>query len=109
MFAWRRLRETGGQLPIADLVGELGCSNRHLVTRFREQIGLPPKTIGRLMRFRAAVSRLELDDGRRFAEIAQSCGYYDQAHLNREFRQLAGTSPGEFVARMLPDRMGVGV
>lgn len=50
---------------------------------------------------------LERNDGGRFAEIAQRCGYYDQAHMNREFRDLAGVAPGEFVARLLPDGFGV--
>lgn len=107
VWAWRRLRESGGRLPIARLTRELGCSNRHLVTRFREQLGPPPKTVARLMRFQRAVGLLSRDDGRRFAEIAQACGYYDQAHLNRDFRELGGTSPGEFVASRLPHGLGV--
>ncbi len=106
-WAWRRLRDSGGQLPIAVLTDELGCSDRHLVTRCREQLGLPPKTLARLFRFQRAVRLLERDDGRRFAEIAQACGYYDQAHLNRDFRELAGASPGELVASRLPDGLGV--
>jgi AraC-like DNA-binding protein len=106
-WAWGRLRETGGLIPIGQLAAELGCSHRHLVTRFREQLGPAPKTVARLVRFHRAVDRLGRDDGRRFAAIAQECGFYDQAHLNREFRQLAGTSPGEFVARLLPDGLGV--
>lgn len=105
--AWGRLRETGGRLPIAALAGELGCSTRHLAARFREQVGPPPKTVARLMRFQRAVALLGRDDGARFAEIAQACGYYDQPHMSREFRELAGASPGEFVARRLPDGLGV--
>jgi transcriptional regulator GlxA family with amidase domain len=77
------------------------------VARFREQIGPSPKTAARLVRFQRAVALLGCDDGQRFAEIAQECGYYDQAHLNREFRELAGATPGAFVARLLPDGLGV--
>ena len=43
----------------------------------------------------------------RFAEIAYECGYYDQAHLNRDFREFAGTTPGDYVRRLLPDGGGV--
>jgi AraC-like DNA-binding protein len=106
--AWQRLTETRGTLRIADLTRELGCSRRHLAARFAEQIGAPPKVAARLLRFQSAVSRLGHDDGRRFAEIAQDCGYYDQAHLNRDFRELGGTTPGEFVAKLLPAGFGVG-
>jgi AraC-like DNA-binding protein len=105
--AWSRLRDSGGRLPIAALARELGCSTRHLSARFREQIGPPPKTVARLMRFQRAVALLGRDDGRRFAEIAQACGYYDQPHMGREFQELAGTSPGEFVARLIPGGLGV--
>jgi AraC-like DNA-binding protein len=106
-WAWRRLRATGGLVPVGELARELGCSRRHLIGRFREQVGPAPKTAARLVRFQRTVRLLERHDGGRFAEIAQRCGYYDQAHMNREFRQLAGTAPGEFVARLLPDGLGV--
>jgi AraC-like DNA-binding protein len=106
-WAWRRIRATGGLLPIGELARELGCSRRHLIWRFREQVGPAPKTAARLVRFQRTVRLLERDGGGRFAEIAQCCGYYDQPHMNREFRELAGTVPGEFVARLLPDGLGV--
>jgi AraC-like DNA-binding protein len=105
--AWQRLAETGGRVRIGELAGELGCSRRHLAARFAEQIGPPPKVAARLLRFQSAVRRLGRDDGARFAEIAQDCGYYDQAHLNRDFRELGGTTPGDFVAKLLPEGFGV--
>jgi AraC-like DNA-binding protein len=106
-WAWRRLEETGGRLAVGALARELGCSRRHLGARFRDQVGLPPKTIARLLRFNRAVSLLRADGGPRWAEIAQECGYYDQPHFNREFRDLAGTSPGDFIASLLPGEAGV--
>lgn len=106
-WAWRRLCETGGRIEIRALSAELGCSNRHLVSRFHEQLGPSPKTVARLLRFQRAVGSLTAARGRRFAEIAQACGYYDQAHLNRDFRELAGISPSAFVASLLPDGIGV--
>ena len=107
--AWGRLKDTGGRLRIGALARELGCSRRHLAARFAEQIGPAPKTAARLIRFQRAVRALGHDDGSRFAEIALDCGYYDQAHLNRDFRELGGTTPGELVARMLPEGFGVAV
>lgn len=105
-FAWSRLAKTDGRVGIGALASELGCSRRHLVERFREQIGPAPKTAARIMRFSHAVRRLALDDGSRLAEIAGDCGYYDQAHLNRDFRGLAGTTPSEYLASRLPDGFG---
>ena len=51
--------------------------------------------------------RLRRDGGGRLAEIAHACGYYDQAHFNRDSRQFAGSTPSEFVTRLLPDGDGV--
>jgi AraC-like DNA-binding protein len=104
--AWRRLRETDGRLEIGELAAELRCSRRHLVSRFREHVGPPPKAVARIMRFRRVLRLLERD-GARLAEVAQDCGYYDQAHLNRDFRELAGTSPGGYAGSRLPDGVGV--
>ena len=106
-YAWARLSETGGRLRIGALARELGCSRRHLTARFAEQIGPPPKTTARLLRFQRALQRLGRDDGSRIAEIAQDCGYYDQAHLNRDFRELSGATPREVVASMLPEGFGI--
>jgi len=106
-WAWRRLRETGGTIGMGALARELRCSPRHLGGRFAEEVGLPPKTIARLVRFHRALALLERDDGARGAEVAQACGFYDQAHLNRDFRAFAGGPPSDVLARRLPEGFGV--
>ena len=105
--AWRRLVASHGGVSIAGLANELGWSRRHFGARFREHVGLAPKPAARVLRFRRAVELLERDDGARLAEIAQDCGYYDQAHFNRDFRAFAGSSPGDHLGRRLPDGGGV--
>jgi AraC-like DNA-binding protein len=54
-------------VEIGALAGELGCSRKHLIARFREQVGLPPKTIARILRFRGALSSLQNGNGDRLA------------------------------------------
>jgi AraC-like DNA-binding protein len=105
-WAWQRLRESDGRLAVSALAEEIGCSRRHLVAQLHEQLGLPPKTLARVLRFTRAVELLGRDDGARFGEIALDCGYYDQAHLNRDFRAFAGEAPTAFLARRLPDGAG---
>jgi AraC-like DNA-binding protein len=105
--AWSRLQASHGGVSIAGLANELGWSGRHFGERFREHVGLAPKPAARVLRFRRAVELIERDDGARLAAIAQHCGYYDQAHLNRDFRAFAGSSPSDHLGRRLPDSGGV--
>jgi len=97
-WAWRRLQRVAGRGAVAELAEEVGWSHRHLICRFREQIGLAPKAAARVLRFERAVGLLAAPGGPPWAELAVRCGYYDQAHLNREFRALAGCTPTELVA-----------
>jgi AraC-like DNA-binding protein len=106
-WAWRQMRATGGRVRVQALAAELGCSRRYLHSRFREQVGVGPKTAARLLRFEYVRARIEHEPAH-WADIAHAAGYADQSHLNREFRQFAGTTPGEFVARRIPDGGVVG-
>jgi AraC-like DNA-binding protein len=101
--AYARLVGTHGAVPVGVLAGELGWSRRHLAARFREDVGVSPKALARLLRFERA---LELLGERSLADVAYECGYYDQAHFNRDFREFAGATPGELLAARLPDGGG---
>jgi AraC-like DNA-binding protein len=106
-WAWHKLHQADGCLGIGALAAELGCSQKHLITQFHEQIGLPPKTLARILRFTHALRHLEHSKGVRWSEIALECGYYDQAHFIRDFRAFTGSAPGDFLARRLPDGWGI--
>ncbi|MFI6297013.1 helix-turn-helix domain-containing protein [Nonomuraea sp. NPDC050790] len=96
-WAWARLLESGGSVSAAALSEELGWSHRHLVARFHEEIGLAPKAAARLIRFERA--RNLLRSGVPPAQAAAACGYYDQAHMNRDFRLFCGETPGQIFPR----------
>ncbi len=93
-WAWQQLVASGGQVRIGRLARELGWSRKHQAERFAVEIGAPPKTVARILRF-ARTRRLILggNAGHDWAGLAIDCGYADQAHLIREFRTLAGASP----------------
>jgi AraC-like DNA-binding protein len=90
---WRLLVRSSGQLAIGDLAGELGFSRRHLTALAREQIGLPLKSVARIMRFQRALHLLKTAQRPAPSAIATRCGYVDQAHLNHDFRALADRTP----------------
>jgi AraC-like DNA-binding protein len=92
--AWQSIARKAGAIRIGRLADQLGWSRKHLVSRFREEIGLPPKTVARMMRFNRAMSMAGNPSS--WADIALVCGYADQAHLIREFVEFAGRSPTEW-------------
>lgn len=98
-WAWNQLLETNGELTIGTISTELGWSRKHLIAQFHEQIGLSPKIVARILRFRHAVRLLDRDNEMSWVQIAHESGYYDQAHLIRDFRQFTGSTPGEFLRR----------
>jgi AraC-like DNA-binding protein len=100
--AWGRLLAAGGQATVSDLAAETGWSERHLRSQFLAEIGLTPKAAGRVIRFdrarRQIQRRAQATDRWSLADLAADCGYYDQAHLDREFRALAGCPPTRWLA-----------
>lgn len=96
--AWRRLEATGGAVPVGALAEEVGWSRRHLAERFRTELGLAPKVAARVLRFDRARRLLTRPGGAPLAAVAATAGYYDQAHLTREWRELAGCSPAAWLA-----------
>jgi AraC-like DNA-binding protein len=102
-------------IRIADVVAEVGYSQRHVLELFRRWVGLPPKTYGRLRRFQQVLSWVtrtsDVSDAHAAAElrtappaepdwadVAASFGYFDQSHLIRDFNEFAGLTPRTYVA-----------
>ena len=110
-WAWHQLLASGGTLRVTDLAGETGWSGRYLSSRFRTEIGLTPKAAARVIRFdrarhlliRQAAAAAD-DGGYRLADLAAACGYFDQAHLAREFRALAGCPPSQWLTEEVSQR-----
>jgi AraC-like DNA-binding protein len=101
-YAWRRLLDLRGAVPVSSLAAETGWSTRHLSAQFRAEIGLSPKATARVFRFDHARRLLgraaTAGAGVRLADLAAAAGYYDQAHLAADFRSLAGCPPTQWLA-----------
>ena len=96
--AWRRIQGSAGAVGVGELADEVGWSRRHLTERFRAEVGLAPKAYARVVRFEHARRLLQVADRPGLATVAAEAGYYDQAHLTREFQELAGCSPTRWLA-----------
>ena len=85
---------SGGRLPIEALAEKMGIGFRKLDRRFNTRVGLPPKTLCRIIRFQRALKMIERENVRPdWVQIALECGYYDQPHFIKEFKAFAGTEP----------------
>jgi len=83
-----------GRVRLDPLRRATGLSVRQLERRFRCAVGLGPKSLARIVRFQEVLRRA--DGNEPWVEVALDCGYYDQAHLLRDFRDLAGAAPSRF-------------
>jgi transcriptional regulator GlxA family with amidase domain len=92
-----RIVESGGRVSVDRLATGAGISSRQLERRFLREIGIGPKLLGRIVRFQQVFRAVERLDSA-WASIAVECGYYDQAHLIRDFNQFAGQTPAVLLA-----------
>ena len=91
------IERSGGRVSVRDLVAQVGVGERRLERAFRERVGVSPKRLARILRFRGAY--VALARGRAQTEVALESGYSDQAHLLRDFRELAGAAPSRVLGQ----------
>ena len=88
-----RMFATNNNQPVRHVARELGLSQRRFIQMFSSHIGLAPKLFCRILRFQRArvlAERLETPD---WASLAVACGYFDQSHLIRDFKEFSGSTP----------------
>lgn len=95
VFAWHGSK---GTASVGDVSDRVGISVRQLERRFRVEVGLSPKRFSRLVRFQHALQALCDAEAGTWGRVAFRCGYADQAHLIRDFREFAGAAPSALVS-----------
>jgi AraC-like DNA-binding protein len=88
------LERSGGSAGVDDLARAAGFSARQFRRICLEKTGFTPKFLARVLRFRHAAA--SLDSAASAVDLALDSGYYDQAHLIRDFHEFAGRTPGAF-------------
>ena len=94
----RTLWHTAGPVRLSQLSRDAGMTERTLERRCAAAVGMTPRSYRRLARFLKSCARLRRGDGQSLAEVAQECGYFDQAHFTNDFREFAGLTPRQFLA-----------
>lgn len=96
--AWQLIRSGQGNVRISTIAGQLDCSQRTLHAKLNQEAGVGPKSLSRITRFNMARRLIHLRVMKKhqsptLAQIAAECGYFDEAHLLREWNGFTGTTP----------------
>ena len=94
--AVQQLQTAAGQLSVGQAAGLACLSERQFERRFSALVGVAPKELAGLLRFRAACAHLRAVPTTPLAAVALATGYYDAAHLARAFRRYAGQTPAQY-------------
>lgn len=81
-------------VPLEELAAAVGLSKFHLIRLFRKQVGFSPHAFQ--LQLRISRARQMLADGTTLADVADACGFADQAHFSRCFKNAVGYTPGTF-------------
>lgn len=92
-MALKMLTIAGNRASVRDVSRKLGFSQRRFIQIFNSVVGLTPRVFCRISRFQQARVLAEKTDRPDWAELALTCGYFDQSHLIRDFREFSGSTP----------------
>jgi AraC-like DNA-binding protein len=96
-YAIDRIVACAGTHAVGEIVQTTGLSPRRFAELFRDQVGLPPKVFSRIRRLDAALRRIERAGEVDWTDVALSCGFFDQAHFNHDFRAFCGLNPSAYL------------
>ncbi len=91
--AVRLILDARGQRRVEEIARTLGWTRRRLERIFARDVGMRPKLFARIVRLNAVLAGMDESERASAVDIALGAGYFDQAHLLRDFRALAGRRP----------------
>ncbi|GIP32055.1 helix-turn-helix domain-containing protein [Paenibacillus sp. J2TS4] len=81
---------------IAEIIEQTGISHRRFNQIFKAEVGMTPKRLNRLYRFQEVLRLVHSGENISWVNIAQACGYFDQAHFIKDFSSFSGINPSEY-------------
>ncbi len=85
------IRQNSGNITIPQLARYIGKSERTIHRAFTAHLGIGAKSYASIVRFNHALQRI--DRSKNISLLAQDCGYFDHAHLVRDFQKYGGIAP----------------
>jgi AraC-like DNA-binding protein len=84
-------------VEVGDVARQVQLSHRRFIELFTEQVGMTPKRYSRVRRLQSALRLVTGQGSPPWTQVALDCGYFDQAHLCRDWVEFTGFSPVEFL------------
>ncbi len=90
------INQSRGQVDIDSLAYHACLSRKQFERTFQENVGSSPGQFLKAIRFQQAIHEKSKDGDLSLTELSYISGYYDQSHMNSDFRKLAGMTPGQY-------------
>lgn len=88
-----RIFISGGTSTVTQLAEYEAVSSRHMTRKFQEKVGISPKKFSEIVRFQLLVQSMKSGGRTDWSALALNCGYFDQAHMIRDFKRFYGVPP----------------
>lgn len=85
-------------MSIRDIKDKIGYSHKHFIQLFNKYVGLTPKQYQRIVRFNKTLASINQGMAINWARLSLDCGYYDQAHFIKEFKNFSGLNPRDYLS-----------
>lgn len=96
VYAIDLIRQSNGLLPLNEVDAKSCLSVRHFERKFKTAVGISPKTFSKVVKFQYTCNYLKNHGDSSLFLTAIDCGYYDLAHLIKDFKTLSGSAPSGF-------------
>lgn len=100
--ACRYITQSQGAYSVQELAKLIGFSERQLERKFKQQVGLTPKLLSRIMRFQKFIAVSKTSPDLTLTDASLSCGYYDQSHFIKDFAKFSGVNPMSYLSSSHP-------
>jgi AraC-like DNA-binding protein len=103
-FALDSFRRADPDLAVGDVARGAGVSQRRFIQLFAREVGMSPKLFCRVRRFQRTLALLQKNTAD-WSQLVLECGYFDQSHFIRDFRNFSGLQPTQYLSQRNPDVM----
>lgn len=87
-------------LKVDDLTRLFDSSKRTLQRLFQKYVGVTPKWIIQRYRLHEAAEKMTSEETENWSQLALDLGYFDQAHFIRDFKQVVGQTPADYLKNL---------